>query len=313
MGERAAGRSGRPAEQRPARPADQWIVTKPRSRSIVLGPMPHTPPRLSTLAKGPWRSRYSTIRRAMEGPIPGSFSKSASEAEFRSIGAGGSGAVPGALFPPSRPPATARQSFTPEKTTYSLTAAIRPSPTPGTLDSSSSDPNGPLVLPIGHDPSGQAGAYSRQPGDLAGAGAVEIDPLAGAEGLIGVGGTVPMGGQRARGRPQRQSGHHRAGPGLRARPARGGPPGRRPPGRAGAAGRVVRRAAPRHPSPRGAEAPYRGDASLRLLAQQPHRHIAHGLEALAGDLVDGVVPGVPVGIVGIEMDHVDGPDTDLLQ
>ena len=42
--------------------------------------MPGTSVSASTLAKGPWESRYSTIRWARAGPIPGSFSSSDVEA-----------------------------------------------------------------------------------------------------------------------------------------------------------------------------------------------------------------------------------------
>ena len=51
-----------------------------RSPSSLALPMPGTSVRESTLAKGPWESRYSTIRWARAGPIPGSFSNSEAEA-----------------------------------------------------------------------------------------------------------------------------------------------------------------------------------------------------------------------------------------
>src|SRR5205085_6633260 len=65
---------------------DAHVVTSGRSCSSLAGPMPRTEPRSSTAWNGPWASRYATIAAAVDGPMPGSVSRSSAVAVLTSSG-----------------------------------------------------------------------------------------------------------------------------------------------------------------------------------------------------------------------------------
>ena len=143
-----------------------FITTYGRNFSRVLGPMPATRPRRSsTLAKG-LRARSSTIRWAIFGPMPGSFSSSATDATLMSTGSAGR-LVDSRVGVDEGGEVSARIK--------GRMRSNRLGPNPGTVRSSSGDSNPPRIVADAGDSIGERRADTRQLQELSAIGTIEIE------------------------------------------------------------------------------------------------------------------------------------------